>query len=287
MDSEHGELSVVRQCELLDLRRSSYYYSPKPISDKILDLLGVIDRLFTDNPTLGSRGMVLQLQRLGYPVERKRVRTLMRFLGLSAVYPKKRTSIAEAAHKKYPYLLRKLAITRPNQVWCADITYLPMRRGFLYLVAIMDWYSRRVLAFRVSNTMDAGFCVEALQEALARYGKPEIFNTDQGSQFTGTEFITALEAAKDIQISMDGKGRWMDNVMIERLWRSLKYGTVYLHDWETGSEVRQGVDLWLYNYNYNRPHTSLDNRTPHEAYTGITAPAKPTTWPTALQAACA
>lgn len=279
VEPRRADCYVTRQCELLSLSRSSYYYLGAPLKSKDYLLLRVIDQEFMDDPTLGSRGMALRLQRIGYPVGRKRMRRLMRHLGIAAIYQKSKTSVAHPAHRKFPYLLRERAITRPNQVWCADITYIPMRRGHLYLVAVMDWYSRKVLAWRLSNTMDPGFCVEALQEALARYGKPEIFNTDQGSQFTCTAFIGALEEQKDIQISMDGRGRWMDNVMIERLWRSLKYGTVYLHDWEKGSDARHCISRWVERYNYRRPHTSLENRTPDEAYRGLPAPTRPVSWP--------
>ncbi len=193
-------------------------------------------------------------------------------MGLLAIYQKPNTSKPNIQHKVYPYLLRGLTIDRPNQVWCADLTYIPMRRGFLYLVAIMDWASRKVLSWRLSNTMEADFCVEALEEAFQRYGQPEIFNTDQGSQFTSDEFISALQQYPDIRISMDGKGRWMDNVMIERLWRSLKYECVYLHAFETGSEVRRGLQRWIDFYNTKRPHSSLDDKTPDEAYWQIPRP---------------
>ena len=209
--------------------------------------------------------MTRHMRRQGYCVSRKRIGRLMRLMGLSAIYQEPNTSRPNLRHKIHPYLLRGLTINKPNQVWCADITYIPMRRGFLYLVAVMDWASRKVLSWRLSNTMDADFCVAALEEALARYGKPEIFNTDQGSQFTSDTFTDALKTA-DIRISMDGKGRWMDNVMIERLWRSLKYECIYLHAYETGSEVRQGLKHWIDLYNTRRPHSSLDDRTPDEAY---------------------
>ena len=209
--------------------------------------------------------MARHLRREGYGVSRKRIGRLMRLMGLSAIYQKPNTSRPHPQHRIYPYLLRGMEITRPNQVWCADISYIPMRRGFLYLVAIMDWASRKVLSWRLSNTMDADFCVAALEDALARYGKPEIFNTDQGSQFTCDNFTNTLKEG-GIRISMDGKGRWMDNVMIERLWRSLKYECIYLHAFETGSEVRKGIGRWIDFYNKRRPHSKLDDKTPYEVY---------------------
>jgi len=215
--------------------------------------------------------MTRHLRRHGHGVNRKRIGRLMQVMGLSAIYQKPKTSQPHPQHKVYPYLLRDLTIDRPNHVWCADISYIPLRRGFLYLVAIMDWASRKVLSWRLSNTMDADFCVAALEDAMFRYGKPEIFNTDQGSQFTSDAFTGALKDA-DIKISMDGKGRWMDNVMIERLWRSLKYECIYLNAYETGSELRQGLKRWIDYYNTNRPHSSLDDRTPDEAYWQIPRP---------------
>ena len=265
VEPSHPTLSIVRQCRLLSVSRSSWYYEPVPESAADLALMQVVDTVFLDCPWYGSRQMARHLRRLGHEVGRHRVRRLMAKMGLAAIYQRPRTSDLHPEHQIYPYLLRNLAITRPNQVWCTDITYLPMRRGFLYLVAIMDWATRKVLAWRVSNTMDVGFCVEALKEALARHGKPEIFNTDQGSQFTSFAFTGVLQAA-DIKISMDGRGRWMDNVFIERLWRSLKYECVYLNDFETGSELRAGVGRWFDYYNNHRPHSTLAGQTPAEAY---------------------
>ena len=226
----------------------------------------LIDEQHLDTPWYGARQMTRHLRRQGHAVNRKRIGRLMQKMGLSAIYQKPNTSKPHPQHKVYPYLLRGVTIERPNQVWCADISYIPLRRGFLYLVAIMDWASRKVLSWRLSNTMDADFCVAALEEALARFGKPEIFNTDQGSQFTSDAFTQVLKDAGGVRISMDGKGRWRDNVMIERLWRSLKYECIYLHAFETGSEVRQGLRSWIEFYNQRRPHSSLDDRTPHEAY---------------------
>ncbi len=217
---------------------------------------------------------MLHLRRLGQRIGRHRVRRLMGKMGLTPIYQRPRTSLPHPQHPVYPYLLRDLVITRPNQVWCADITYIPMRRGFLYLVAIMDWASRRVLAWRLSNTMEADFCIEALGEALAKFGRPEIFNADQGSQFTSPRFTGCLQAA-GVRISMDGRGRWMDNVFIERLWRSLKYECVYIHAFETGSALRAGLTRWIAFYNAVRPHTALDGRTPDEAYYEIEISALP------------
>jgi putative transposase len=233
-------LSVVRQCELLGISRSGFYYEPVGESEANLRLMRLIDEQFMETPFYGSRQMMRHLYRLGYAAGRDRVRRLMRLMGLAAVYQRPRTSVPHPEHVVFPYLLRDLPIDRPNQVWCADITYIPMRRGFLYLVAIMDWASRKVLSWRVSNTMEADFCIEALQEALDRFGHPEIFNTDQGSQFTSRAFVSVLTDA-GILVSMDGRGRWLDNVFIERLWRSLKYECVYLHAYETGSELRSGL----------------------------------------------
>jgi putative transposase len=261
----HGQLSIVRQCELVSIRRSSFYYQPVGETAENLALMRLIDAQFLETPWYGSRQMARHLRRAGHEVGRKRVRRLMGVMGLVPIYQRPRTTVPHPEHRIYPYLLRDLAVERPNQVWCADITYIPMRRGFLYLVAVMDWATRKVLAWRVSNTMDVAFCVEALREALARFGCPEIFNTDQGSQFTSSEFTDVLRAA-DVRISMDGRGRWVDNVFIERLWRSLKYECVYLHAFETGSDLRAGLLRWIGYYNTGRPHSTLGGRTPDEAY---------------------
>ena len=265
VEATHADLSIAAQCRLLSISRSSFYYTPQPESEETLALMRVIDAAFLDMPWYGSRQMVRHLGRNGQHVGRRRVRRLMAKMGLSPIYQRPRTSDPNPQHRIYPYLLRHLAIERPNQVWCADITYIPMRRGFLYLVAIMDWATRKVLAWRLSNTMDAGFCVAALEEALARFGRPDIFNTDQGSQFTSFAFTAVLRDA-EIRISMDGRGRWMDNVFIERLWRSLKYECIYLHAFETGSELRGGLTRWIGYYNAARPHSGLAGRTPNEAY---------------------
>jgi len=270
IDPAHGGLSISAQCRLLSISRSSFYYAPVPETEDTLALMQVIDTAFLDMPWYGSRQMVRHLRRQGHDVGRRRVRRLMSRMGLSPIYQLPRTSDPNPQHRVYPYLLRKLVIDRPNHVWCADITYIPMRRGFLYLVAIMDWATRKVLAWRLSNTMDAGFCVAALEEALSRFGKPDIFNTDQGSQFTSLAFTSVLRDA-EVRISMDGRGRWMDNVFIERLWRSLKYECVYLHAFETGSELRAGLGRWITYYNTQRPHSGLAGQTPTEAYGRIEA----------------
>ena len=258
-------LSLSRQCRLLTIGRSSFYYAPKGESPVNLALMRRIDELFLKYPFYGSRQMVRQLRRDGVRAGRHRVRRLMRLMGLQAIYQAPRTSDPHPSHRVYPYLLKGMAIERPNQVWCADITYIPVRRGFLYLVAIMDWATRHVLAWRLSNTMDASFCVEALAEALGRYGRPEIFNTDQGSQFTGRDFTGALKDA-DVAISMDGRGRCMDNIFIERLWRSLKYEAVYLHELTDGFAAERVIGEWIDFYNTERPHSSLGGQTPAEAY---------------------
>jgi len=255
----------MRQCELLDVCRSSLYYQPKPASPADLVLMRRIDELHLAHPFLGARRLARMLQREGIQVGRRHVGSLMHLMGIEAIYRKKRTSIAAEGHKIYPYLLANVAIERPNQAWAADISYLPMAKGFAYLVAILDLYSRKVLSFRVSNSMSADFCIEALAEALARYGAPEIFNTDQGSQFTDDDF-TALLLGKGVRVSMDGKGRWIDNVFIERLWRSVKYEDIYLHAYETVREVRDALTSYFGFYNAGRPHQSLAYRTPDEMY---------------------
>jgi len=268
VSKDHPKLSVRRQCALLSLTRSTLYYAPVGETPANLALMRLIDEQFLKTPWYGSRQMARWLQREGHEGGRHRVRRLMRKMRLRPIYQAPRTSDPHPAHKIYPYLLKDLEITRPNHVWCTDITYIPMQRGFLYLVAIMDWATRRVLSWRLSNTMEAGFCVEALDEAIKRYGRPKIFNTDQGSQFTSDEFTGRLRDA-EIKISMDGKGRWIDNRFVERLWRSLKYECVYIHAWETGTEARRGIRAWIDYYNTERPHSALDGRTPGEAYEGL------------------
>jgi putative transposase len=254
-------LSLCPQCTLLGVARSGVYRAPRAANDNDLGLMRRIDELFTAWPFLGSRRMAVMLRAEGYGINRKRVQRLMRKMGIAALGPKPRTTKPAAGHKIYPYLLRGMTIDRPNQVWAADITYVPIGRGFLYLMAVMDWASRAVLAWRLSNTMDVSFCVSALEEALARFGTPEIFNTDQGSQFTSPAFTGTLAAA-GVRISMDGRGRWMDNVFIERLWRSLKHEDIYLKGYADGREARAGAAAWIAFYNTRRPHQALGDQTP-------------------------
>ena len=253
--------SIRRQCTLLGVARSGVYRAPRPANDNDLLLMRWIDELYTAWPFLGSRRMTALLRAEGHRINRKRVQRLMRRMGIAALGPKPRTTKPAPGHKIFPYLLRNLVIERPNHVWAADITYVPIGRGFLYLVAIIDWASRAVLAWRLSNTMDVAFCLAALEEALARFGRPEIFNTDQGSQFTSAAFTGALAAAK-IKISMDGRGRWMDNVFIERLWRSLKHEDIYLKGYADGCEAKAGIASWIAFYNDRRLHQALGYRTP-------------------------
>jgi putative transposase len=259
------ELTKTRRCELLEVSRSSAYYVAQPVREEELALMRLIDEIYLRWPFYGSRRIRDELETGGHTVNRKRVQRLMRQMGLQALYPRRRTSQPGKGHKIYPYLLRELSIERSNQVWATDITFIPMAKGFMYLVAIMDWHSRRVLSWRVSNTMDTGFCVEALEEALQRYGAPGIFNTDQGSQFT-LEAFTKVLTDHDIQISMDGKGRWLDNVFVERLWRSVKYEDIYLHAYETPAELRAGLTRYFKFYNTRRRHSALDRRTPDAVY---------------------
>jgi len=270
LDRDHGQLSIRRQCVLLGVARSGVYRPSLPANDNDLALTRRIDELFTAWPFLGSRRLTTLLRVEGHAINRKRVQRLMRKMGIAALGPKPRTTTPAPGHKIYPYLLRGLTVDWPNQVWAADITYIPIGRGFLYLVAIMDWASRAVLSWRLSNTMDASFCVSALEAALARFGTPEIFNTDQGSQFTSAAFTGTLAAA-GVKISMDGRGRWMDNVFIERLWRSLKHEDVYLKGYADGREARAGIAAWIAFYNTGRPHQALGNRTPMAVWrTGVT-----------------
>ena len=265
LDRGHARLSIRRQCRLLGVARSGVYRPPRPANDNDLDLLRRIDELFTAWPFLGSRRVRAMLAGEGQPINRKRVQRLMRAMGIAALGPKPRTTKQAPGHKIFPYLLRGLAIERPNQVWAADITYVPIGRGFLYLVAVMDWASRAVLAWRLSNTMDVSFCVSALEEALARFGKPDIFNTDQGSQFTSLEF-TELLKENGIAISMDGRGCWRDNVFVERLWRTVKYEEVYLKAYDTVSAAKASLGVFFDYYNRRRPHQSLDDKTPDIIY---------------------
>jgi putative transposase len=258
-------LPITKQCHILQLSRSSVYYVPVPVSDKDRDFMRLIDEIHLEDPCLGSRGMRSRLKMRGHTVGRIHVRTLMRKMGIEAIYKKPRLSKPHPGHKVYPYLLRGIDITEANAVWCSDITYIPMARGFCYLTAVMDWASRKVLSFRLSNTLDTSFCVEALEEALRNYGTPDIFNTDQGSQFTSLEFTNIL-INKNIRISMDGQGRWRDNVFIERLWKTVKYNEVYLKAYESISHARKELTKFFDRYNARRPHQGLNDRTPDEAY---------------------
>ena len=255
---------MVRQCALLGISRTSVYYQTREVNEYDLDLMALIDRQYLKTPFYGSRRMRASLRRQGHPVNRKRVRRLMRLMGITAIYQRPNTSKPSRGHKIYPYLLRGMTIDRVNQVWATDITYIPMPHGFMYLVAIMDWYSRYVLVWQLSNTLDVDFCIDALEEALAK-GTPEIFNTDQGSQFT-SEAFTGILLKRGIQISMDGKGRCLDNVFVERLWRSLKYEEVYLKDYQRVPEARAGIGAYLGFYNDERPHQALGYRTPREVF---------------------
>ncbi len=271
MINKDHKLPVAAQCRVLDIARSTAYYQPAPpVSAEDLDLMRQIDEIYLQWPFYGTRRMRDELHRRGFLVNRKRVQRLMRLMGLQAIYPRRRTSQPAPGHRIYPYLLRGLSIDRPNQVWATDITYIPMAQGFMYLVAILDWHSRRVLSWRLSNTLDTDFCVEALEEALRRYGPPEIFNTDQGAQFTATAFTDVLKR-HHVQISMDGKGRWVDNVFVERLWRSIKYEDIYLKAYETPVALRAGLDRYFRFYNTQRGHAALDRQTPDEVYFGITS----------------
>lgn len=265
MIDRDATLPVTSQCELLEVARSTVYYQPKPTPAGDIDLMGRIDHIHLQYPFLGSRRIIDALVEAGITVNRKKVQRLMRIMGLAALYPKPRTTIPAVGHRVYPYRLRGLAIDRPNQVWCSDITYLPMAHGFLYLVAVMDWYSRKVLSWRLSNTMDPGFCVDALRAAIDTYGVPEIFNSDQGSQFTSDAFTGVLNQ-HGITISMDGRGRWMDNIFIERLWRSVKYEEVYLNAYENGTQARQRLNAYFEFYNSRRRHQGLNRCTPNGVY---------------------
>jgi putative transposase len=268
VDHDDPGLPVVTQCQLLKVARSTLYYHPAPVSADDLAVMRRMDELHLAWPFYGSRRMAAVLRRDGWEVNRKRARRLMRMMGIEAIYQKPNTSKGHPDHKVYPYLLRGLTIDRPNQVWCADITYIPMAKGFVYLVAVMDWFSRRVLSWRLSITMETDFCVEALAEAMERYGQPEIFNTDQGVQFTSAAFVDEL-ASRGVRISMDGKGRYLDNIFIERLWRSLKYEEVYIRAYGSVAEARRSLGVWLAFYNDVRPHQSLEYRTPREVFEGV------------------
>jgi putative transposase len=264
IDRTH-QLPVTRQAELLNVSRGSVYYLPKPVSEADLNLMRRIDELHLEHPFAGSRMLRDLLRQEGVHVGRKHVATLMRKMGIEALYRRPNTSRKHPGHPIYPYLLRHLAVSRPNQVWAMDITYIPMRKGFVYLAAVIDWYSRKVLSWRVSITMETDFCIEAVEEAMQRYGAPDIFNTDQGSQFT-SEAFTGLLKQHDIRISMDGQGAWRDNVFVERLWKSVKYEEVYLKAYNTVSEARTSIGRYFEFYNRRRPHSSLDRMTPEQFY---------------------
>ena len=268
VDRDDPALPVVAQCRLLNVARSTLYYRPAPVSADDLAVMRRIDELHLAWPFYGSRRMAAVLRRESWEVNRKRAKRLMRVMEIEAIYQKPSTSKGHPDHKVYPYLLRGLTIDRPNQVWCADITYIPMAKGFVYLVAVMDWFSRRVLSWRLSITMETDFCIEALREATERYGQPEIFNTDQGVQFTSAAFVDEL-AGRGVRISMDGKGRYLDNIFIERLWRSLKYEEVYIKAYGSVPEARRNIGEWLAFYNDVRPHQSLEYRTPREVFEGV------------------
>jgi putative transposase len=270
VDRADSQLSIVAQCGLLKVARSTLYYQPASVSVDDLRLMRRIDEQYLETPFYGTRRMVAVLRREGETVNRKRVRRLMQVMGLEAIYQRPNTSRRHPDHKVYPYLLRGLAIDRPNQVWCADITYVPLAKGFVYLVAVMDWFSRRVLAWRLSIGMETAFCVDALQDAMDRHGQPGIFNTDQGVQFTSEAFIAEL-ASRGVHISMDGKGRFLDNIFIERLWRSLKYEEVFIKAYVSVAEARSGIGAWITFYNDTRLHQALGYRTPREIFTGAPA----------------
>ena len=269
IDRDHA-LSVTKQADVVGIARSTVYYLPRPVSTEDLALMKQIDLLHMEFPFAGARMLRLLLAAKGSKVGRRHVKTLMRRMGIEALYRLPRTTKPEPGHKIYPYLLRGLEIVRPNQVWAMDITYIPMAKGFVYLAVVLDWFSRRVLSWKLSITMEAAFCVETLEDALAKHGKPEIFNTDQGSQFTCAAF-TGVLAKRDIKISVDGKGAWRDNVFVERLWRSVKYEEVYLHAYDSVSAAREGIGRYLDLYNRRRPHSALDGRTPDDAYFGHTS----------------
>ena len=276
IEPDHPRLSTKRQCRLLGLPRSSYYHQPRPQRTEDLGLMRVIDEAYLAQPVFGSRQMLRWLRRQGYVINRKRVQRLMRLMGLEAIYPKPNLSRPQPGQQVYPYLLRKLLVDRPNQVWATDITYVPIAGGFIYLCAVIDWYSRAVLAWELSNTLDASFCVRAVQRALARYGTPEIFNTDQGCQFTSKEFTQVL-LARGVKLSMDGKGRCLDNVFVERLWRTVKYDEIYLRSYQTMTEAETLLTTFFRFYNERRPHSAHDRAegehfTPMEVYQRDLAP---------------
>jgi putative transposase len=265
MIDRSDKLPVVRQCELLGLSRSSVYYVPQPVSESDLALMRRIDELHLQHPFAGARMLRDLLRQEGIPVGRRHVSTLMKKMGIEALYRRPNTSRKHPQNPVFPYLLRDLDITRANHVWAMDITYIPMRKGFVYLAVVLDWATRRVLSWRLSNSLTTDFCIEAVEEAIQRHGTPEIFNTDQGSQFTSQEFVDLIQG-HGIQMSMDGKGRWVDNVFVERLWKSVKYEEVYLHAYDSVAQARQGLESYFKFYNERRPHSSLDGKTPDVVY---------------------
>ena len=264
---KHVKLSIRKQCELMGISRSGLYYEPAQTSEENLKLMRLIDEQYIKTPYYGSPKMTVVLNKCGYGVNIKRVKRLMKVIGISAIYPKPNTSLKRSGHKLYPYLLNGLKISRPNQVWCTDITYIRMVGGFMYLVVVMDWYSRYVISWELSNSLDSYFCTDALHTALA-YARPEIFNTDQGVQFTSESF-TRILSANNIQISMDGKGRFLDNIMIERLWRSLKYEDIFIKNYQTVDELHEGLTRYFYTYNQERPHQALNYETPYHIYSQL------------------
>ena len=264
LEPDHASIGLRRQCDLLDLPRSTAYYAPIPESQENLDLMKEIDAIYLDNPSYGSRTIAAVLVNSDWAVNRKRVQRLMRLMNIAGVVPKRNLSKPSPGHRVFPYLLRNVAISHPDQVWSTDITYVPLRNGFVYLTAVMDWYSRYVLSWKLSSRLEGSFCLEALDEALL-HGKPEVFNTDQGSQFTSAAFVTRL-LDRAVAVSMDGRGRALDNVFIERLWRSVKYQEIYLRDYATVADVEEGLRLYFEKYNHERPHQSLDNLTPAKVY---------------------
>jgi putative transposase len=264
LEPEHATISLRRQCDLLDLPRSTAYYEPASESEENLTLMREIDAVYLEDPSYGSRSVTAVLANSGWEVNRKRVQRLMRLMGIAGATPKRSTTKPTKGHRIFPYLLRNVAISHPDQVWSTDITYVPLRHGFVYLTAVMDWYSRYVLSWRLSNRLEGSFCLEALDEAL-KHGKPEVFNTDQGTQFTSEAFVNRL-LDRSVAVSMDGRGRALDNVFIERLWRSVKYQEIYLRDYTTVADVEEGLNLYFAKYNHERPHQSLDNLTPAKVY---------------------
>jgi putative transposase len=272
LEPSHKRLSLREQCKLLELHRSGIYYKPRPVKQIDIEMMKLIDMQYTKTPYYGVRRMRAHLASLGYCVNRKRLRSYYLRMGLSAIYPKPNLSKPNKEHKVYPYLLRGLTINRVNQVWSTDITYIPMVNGFMYLCAIIDWHSRYVLSWEISNTLDNDFCIKSLKDALQKYGSPEYFNTDQGSQFTSNDFIKVLLAEpKPIKISMDGKGRALDNIFVERLWRSVKYEYIYLRPPLNGIELFEGMSQYFNHYNNERPHQSLGYKTPHQTYQCLAA----------------